>query len=130
MPSFPCSHQPCPNYVSPKGFCEDHKAEGELHRLAQLAKLTERRKKYDGEKRDPEVHRFHCSAAWQRARSIHLRAFPVCERCKSVVAEQVHHKIPVKVATAAQRIDQTLLVSVCARCHTILEAEIRRQERS
>lgn len=130
MPSFACSHQPCPNYVSTKGFCQDHKAEGEAFAIAQAAKLATRRKKYDGEKRDPEVHRFHCSAAWQRARSIHIRSFPICERCKSVIAEHVHHKIPVKIATAAQRIDQTLLMSVCPRCHTILDAEIRQRERS
>jgi 5-methylcytosine-specific restriction protein A len=119
MPSHPCRHPTCTTYVRDRGYCAEH---------AHLAPLERREQHriYDLYCRDPESKKFYDSAEWKRAREIKLNANPLCELCARF-AEHVHHKIPVKEATREQRLDQRFLVSLCAGCHSKIEAEARKE---
>ncbi len=115
MPSHPCRHPTCTNYVKGSRYCPEH---------AHLAPLERREQHriYDLYRRDPESKKFYDSAEWKRSREMKLNANPLCELCQRF-AEHVHHKIPVKEATREQRLEQRFLMSVCAECHGRLEAE-------
>jgi phage terminase large subunit-like protein len=78
---------------------------------------------YDQHARDPDAKRFYNSAAWKRARKAKLAQYPVCQRCEKVFAEHVHHVIPLKDCTDAQKLDPGNLFSTCAPCHNIMEAQ-------
>ena len=116
MPSHPCRHGTCTNYIATPGYCPDH---------AGLAAGDRRHShaRYDRFTRDVESKRFYDSAAWQAARAAKLTADPLCELCGRF-AQHVHHRIRVKQATQEQRLDQRLLVSCCSECHNRLEAEM------
>lgn len=84
---------------------------------------------YDQHLRDPIAAAFYKSAAWLRARGIKLRNDPICERCRVVFAEHVHHIIPLaECVSLEQKLDQKNLMSVCQSCHSIIEGEIRRSK--
>lgn len=121
MPVYPCKWPTCGTYISRPGYCPDHADKAAIGRSAIQAK-------YDRLNRDRESKRFYNSAAWQRARARKLRRNPICERCREVVAQHVHHKVPVKVASASERINPALLLSLCIPCHNEIEAEIEKRE--
>ena len=116
MPSHPCRHPTCSAYVPRRGYCPDHQEQGRRDRRA-------RNRFYDQHLRDPEAKKFYDSAAWQRARQTKLASEPVCERCRRVFAQHVHHRIPLSRCTPEQRVEQANLMSVCAPCHNAIEAE-------
>jgi phage terminase large subunit-like protein len=81
---------------------------------------------YSRHQRNPESKRFYASAAWSGpngARTNYIREHPICERCQKVVADHVHHKIPLAQCTPEQRIDAANMMSVCVPCHNIIEAQ-------
>jgi 5-methylcytosine-specific restriction protein A len=124
MPSRPCNHPTCCNYVpreSGRRFCDEHAAE-------ETQKRAERHRHYDQHQRDQDAKKFYNSAEWQRARAIKLARNPVCEHCNRAFATTVHHRIPLAKCTPAQRLDQDNLKSCCHPCHSIIEAEIRAME--
>ena len=115
MPSRPCKHPACPNYVSPPlKFCEIHKGE-RPPRAAQHSY-------YDEHFRNQQSKQFYNSAEWKRARQIALTSQPWCTRCGQL-ADTVHHKVPVTEATSMQKIDQRFLEPLCAPCHSLLHKE-------
>lgn len=121
MPSFPCAWPTCSTgrYVARRGgYCPEHEAQGQRER-------SKRQRYYDQHLRDADAKRFYDSAAWKRARQTRLDHFPVCERCQRVFAQHVHHRIPLKRCTPAQRLDQAILMALCQVCHNIVEAETR-----
>lgn len=110
MPSFPCRHPTCTAYVAERhGYCVDH--------VGGPGKQAY----YDTHQRDVAAKAFYASAAWLRARAAKLAANPVCEWCARVFADTVHHKIPLKRCTEAQKIEQANLMSVCGPCHNEIE---------
>jgi 5-methylcytosine-specific restriction protein A len=114
MPSHPCRHPTCTEYITAPGYCTEH---------AHLAPADsrERHRRYDRERRDPEAKKFYNSAAWQRARDTKLANQPTCEICGRF-AEMVHHRTPVR-ESQEKRTDQDNLQSLCTPCHSKLEAE-------
>jgi phage terminase large subunit-like protein len=88
---------------------------------------------YDRHQRNPEAKRFYASAAWSGpngARTQYIRAHPICERCAKVVADHVHHKLPLAQCTPEQRLDPANLMSVCISCHNAIEAQTPEQQLS
>lgn len=124
MPCYPCRWPTCTAYLKHRGYCSAHQDKKPLDNKAIV------QARYDATKRDPEAKRFYDSAAWQRARREKLTRMPICERCRRVVAEHVHHSIPVKIATNEQRLDQSCLVSVCIPCHNAIEAHTAKNNSS
>ena len=118
MPSHPCRHPTCTDYLKHTGdYCAEHEAEGKRER-------SQNQRFYDQHLRDADAKAFYNSAAWQRARAAKLAANPVCERCRHAFAVHVHHRIPLKRCTPAQRVDQTILMSLCGpTCHNAEEKE-------
>jgi len=117
MPSRACKHPCCENYVQPPAeYCE-------LHKYDRPAR-AEAHKHYDQHRRNKESKRFYNSKEWQRARTTALTADPVCSRCRIKFADTVHHLIPITSATNVQKIDQRLLMPLCAGCHSETEREI------
>ena len=124
MPSYPCRHPTCNAYVrEPRGYCAEHQAEGQQAR-------AELHRWYDQHQRDQDAKAFYNSAAWQRARAKKLATDPVCERCRRVFAQHVHHRIALKRCTPEQRLAQTNLMSLCHGCHSATEANTKRGERA
>lgn len=80
------------------------------------------------EPRNPEVARVHNSARWQRLRKAKREANPMCEdpfgthesSGRVVIAEQVHHVVPI-VVDPSRAFDWDNLVSVCRACHERME---------
>jgi 5-methylcytosine-specific restriction protein A len=121
MPSFPCSNPTCDQYVPVKNtYCENHGGG---------AVKVSRHSFYDQHLRDPVAKAFYNSAAWLRARATKLANHPVCERCNHAWSEHVHHRIPLSQCTPEQKLDQQILMAVCESCHSIIEAEVRRESR-
>lgn len=117
MPVFPCKWPTCTEYVSDRGgYCTAHAAQGRKNQNA-------RHRFYDEHHRDPVAKAFYNSAEWRRARRLKLAAEPVCERCRLVLAEHVHHRIPFKRCTEAQKLDQANLMSLCQTHHNEITAE-------
>lgn len=74
-----------------------------------------------------QYDRFRGSAAsrgydhhWTKLRNAYLREHPLCEECSSrdnpVVADLVHHKVPVEVAPD-RLLDWLNLQALCSTCH-------------
>jgi 5-methylcytosine-specific restriction endonuclease McrA len=119
VPSYPCRHPTCTTYVKRRGeYCIEHEQQGRDER-------AKRGQFYDQHQRDAEAKAFYNSAAWQRARADKLAADPVCERCRRVFAQHVHHRIPLARCTPEQKLDRANLMSACQPCHNIIEAEAR-----
>jgi 5-methylcytosine-specific restriction protein A len=117
MPSFPCKHGTCINYVAKRGeYCPAHAQSGKQER-------AERDRFYDRHQRDPDARKFYASPAWLAARRIKLAHNPTCERCEQVFAQHVHHRIPLKRCRPEQRTSQRNLMAVCAACHNQIEKE-------
>lgn len=118
MPHRPCKHPTCTALVAKGAWCDAHK---------HLAPEQDRRayhREYDQRQRDAEAKAFYNSPGWKKARGIKLAADPVCERCQRAFANTVHHKKPLRECTAAERVAQSNLLSVCPPCHAVIEAEI------
>ncbi len=61
---------------------------------------------------------FYNSAAWRRCRHMKLRQSPLCERCKSEPAVDVHHIKPLR-DNRGLRLTIANLESLCKKCHAI-----------
>jgi 5-methylcytosine-specific restriction protein A len=115
VPSYPCAWPTCSHYVDRRGRrCAEHSTR-EFDPKGSVAALSAYN--YNKFVRDPEHVRFYNSAAWERARSTKLANDPVCERCRRVFAQHVHHKIPLERCTIEQRTAQSILESLCIPCH-------------
>jgi 5-methylcytosine-specific restriction protein A len=111
MPSYACKHPTCATYLPTPGYCDEHKTEGK--RATNF---------YNQHLRNPESRKFYNSKAWKRARATKLATVPWCEECRKVLAQHVHHVIPLaQLATLREKVDQTNLMSVCAACHNAIE---------
>jgi phage terminase large subunit-like protein len=82
---------------------------------------------YDQHVRDPASKAFYNSAAWKTVRAAVLAEHPVCQRCERTFALHVHHVIPLKECTPAQKTDRANLLCICQPCHNAVEAEAARQ---
>ncbi|MBQ0090247.1 MAG: HNH endonuclease [Prevotellaceae bacterium] len=85
-PKRPCRYPSCPCLTDDKsGYCE-------LHRKSE-------RRKYDRYERDPEIKKIY-GRRWEKIRDNYILHHPLCEQClsegESVLAEEVHHILPVK----------------------------------
>ena len=105
-PRRPCRHIGCVELTA-DGWCIRHKAE----RVA----------RYDREQR-PERGAFYSLAPWKRLRLVKLNRNPVCEDCGKVLALQVHHVMPIETHPNLS-LTMTNLRSLCASCHSRLEAK-------
>ncbi|HWE95746.1 MAG TPA: terminase TerL endonuclease subunit [Tepidisphaeraceae bacterium] len=87
---------------------------------------------YNKHVRNEKSRQFYNSAAWRGpsgARTAFIREHPTCERCQKVVAEHVHHKIPIDTPEGwERRFDPSGFMAVCLPCHNWLEARIEKQE--
>ena len=58
---------------------------------------------------------------WDRLRDRYIKEHPLCEMCEAtgytILAEQVHHKIPFRGLKDPLRLDWDNLMSVCEDCH-------------
>lgn len=122
MPAHPCKWPTCSAYVAHGAgkYCPDHASAAEAE--------PTRHGFYDQHARDKAAKAFYNSAAWKRARKLKLAADPVCQRCRIVFAQHVHHKKPLKQCAPAEKLDQANLKSLCAPCHNAEEAEARARE--
>ena len=113
MPSYPCAHPRCPEYVARQGDgCPEHATHAR-------DKRAERHRRYD-RLRDPRAKQFYNTAKWKRARESKLATDPICEECGEFFAEQVHHHRPLLEAWEL-RLDPRNLRSLCAACHNAQE---------
>lgn len=96
----PCSWPSCPEVIpsGQGGRCAQHKRPS---RLAHTQGSTARG--YD--------------SAYQRARTVLLRDYPVCSICRMQPSTQAHH-----VAKVKDNGPNTALVALCSRCHGKLTA--------
>ena len=103
--------RPCPavgcRELTRGGRCEKHK--------------QQQRREHEGSEGRLRDQRFYSTARWKLARAVKLGRDPLCEehlrQGRTVVATQVHHKVPRK-----DRPDLSLVVenleSLCASCHS------------
>jgi 5-methylcytosine-specific restriction protein A len=87
--------------------------------------LEKQRADYDRLGRDRAAKAFYNSGAWVGCRRVKLARDPLCEACKArgelVAATQVHHTVAVADSVDG-RLDVDNLVSLCASCHSRIEA--------
>ena len=85
---------------------------------------------------DAEIRRFYDSQSWKRLRETKLNVNPLCQSCAmnggaSTAAVQVHHLISIRTEQGwHERFNVKLLLSLCTSCHSIMESEIREQEKA
>ncbi len=85
---------------------------------------------------DADVRRFYDSRSWKRLRQTKLSLSPLCQACTInggtiTAAVQVHHLISIRTEQGWQeRFNIKLLLSLCTSCHSMMEAEIRGQEKA
>lgn len=65
---------------------------------------------------------------WARAARDYRQAHPICEHCKSHVAEEVDHRIPIKQGGAI--LDQANMQALCRPCHQIKTNEDQERYRA
>lgn len=125
MPSHLCKHPTCTRIGPKPGWCAEH-ARLAPRRSSQAAR--ERDRFYDQHHRDLAAKAFYNSSLWLAARKLRISAHPVCERCGVEWSRHVHHVIPLRKCTPAQRTDQDNLRAVCPACHNLIESESIHQE--
>ncbi len=81
-------------------------------------------RKYNAQ-RDEERKRFYHSTAWLRTRKAKLNAAPICEAkldgCQHIACE-VHHIKSLRTKEGwEERLDWKNLMSVCTKCHNVLD---------
>ena len=110
---------------SKEGYCDEHIQEY-LNKIEEYKKNNRYRydRKYDI-KRDPKIEKFYRSKAWRDKREyILIRDNGLCQRCLSynriTHATDVHHIVKLK-DDYTKRLDNDNLVSVCSKCHKILD---------
>ena len=88
-----------------------------------------KREHYNRFYRDRESAKFYKSALWLKTKELKLSRDPLCETCRqagrTVVAQMVHHLIPVKKGT--RNLDLNFLVSLCYACHNAVETEMEKE---
>lgn len=108
-PKHPCRYPGCPN-LTDETYCEEHR------------KVA--RRQYDKYERAPDVKKVY-GYQWSKIRDRYIRKHPLCEKClvegRSTLAEEVHHKIPVKRGGTH---DESNLMSLCQSCHTKIHIEM------
>ena len=118
MPQRPlsqCRHAGCSVLVQGRGYCPEHTHDVE-------ARKRERFEKIDARK-TPESKRFYSSAAWQKARALHLSNEPLCRRCKAEgkirIAGIVHHDPTFEelVSGGLNPLNDEYLESICIKHH-------------
>lgn len=102
-PKHPCSYPGCPK-LTEKQYCNDH---------ARIA-----RRQYDKYERASNVNKKY-GRAWKRIRDKYVAEHPLCELCfkdgRSILADEVHHILPVSKGGSH---DRSNLMSLCKSCHT------------
>lgn len=101
-PKKPCAYPGCPNLTYGM-YCDEHK------------KKTN--KDYNDYQRDPKLkHKYGNN--WQRTRNRYIKAHPLCEDClkerRMVIAEEVHHILPVRMGGTNEWKN---LAALCKSCH-------------
>ena len=108
-PKRPCAYPGCPK-LTDNQYCEDHAAEA--------------RRNYDRYERAANVNKKY-GRAWKRIRDRYIAEHPLCELCqkegRSILAEEVHHKLPVSKGGTHDRCN---LMSLCRSCHTKIHFEL------
>ena len=108
-PKHPCRYPDCPN-LTDETYCEEHR------------KVA--RRQYDKYERQPDVKKVY-GYQWRKIRDRYIKMHPLCERClaecRSTLAEEVHHKIPVKRGGTH---DENNLMSLCQSCHNKIHIEM------
>jgi len=121
MPSYRCKHPTCAAILARPGHCA-------AHQPIAAAVNAERHRLYDETQRDQETKRFYGSHAWQLARNEKLTNTPVCERCQTDWAREVHHRQPAREFPEL-RTTQSNLEALCPACHRRHEARKTAQKR-
>ena len=64
-------------------------------------------------------HRFYCSRVWLQFRALHLRAEPLCRRCKEVqhLVPATHVDHVVALVQGGAPLDEDNVQSLCQPCH-------------
>jgi hypothetical protein len=96
---------------------------------------TDAQAKAAGLMTDADVRRLYDSRSWKRLRQTTLNLNPLCQACTMrgtvTAAVQVHHLISIRTEQGwLERFNVKLLLSLCTSCHSIMEAEIREQEKA
>jgi 5-methylcytosine-specific restriction endonuclease McrA len=85
---------------------------------------------------DEDVRRFYDSRAWKVTRTQKLILNPLCQSCamsktnQDMVAVQIHHMISIRTEQGwKERFNMKLLLSLCTSCHSVMEGEIREQQK-
>lgn len=114
MPQYHCRNNICQTLVSSPGYCDG----------CRPFEAARKNSYYDRHRRDPEAKRFYDSAAWQRCRAgVIASRGATCERCKTALAEHVHHVIPLDRCTPDQKLDPSNLLALCQPCHNAVTSE-------
>lgn len=114
MPYSPrrgCAYGNCPNRAVPGSqYCEEHK------------KLTD--KQYNDYSRRPEIKKKYRNH-WRKIRERYYSMHPYCEQCfkegKMVLADEVHHIIPVSRGGTHEASN---LMSLCRSCHNKIHHDL------
>lgn len=110
-PQRPCRMPGCPNFTDyGEVYCSEHKKQADHF--------------YNRYQRDPETKKKY-GRAWKRIRDRQIREHPLCEEClkngKAVIAEEVHHLLPLADGGTHERNN---LISLCRSCHMKKHAEL------
>ena len=79
-------------------------------------------RQYERYGRNPKAKKRY-GRAWKRIRDSYVAAHPFCEKCLeagvAVVAEEVHHKVPLSKGGTH---DRSNLIALCKSCHSKIHA--------
>ena len=113
-PKHPCAWPGCPKLVEPGSrYCEKH--------------AKERNRQYERYERDKDTKRRY-GRTWKRIRDRYIALHPLCEEClkegRSVLATEVHHKLP--LADGGTN-DENNLQALCKACHSRIHIKDKRR---
>jgi len=124
----PCKYPGCRELLPRNGYCEEH-----------ASWQHNARKDYDAGTRASTpalaaAAKFRSSRAWKRARRAKLSENPLCEdphgdharRNDTATAREVHH-IQGLATHPELALSWANLMSLCAKCHAKIEAEVRKE---
>ncbi len=84
---------------------------------------------------DEDARKFYDCRSWKRLRQTKLSLDPLCQACSMngtiAVAVQAHHMVSIRTEQGwEERFNIKLLLSLCTPCHSVMESEIREQEKA
>jgi 5-methylcytosine-specific restriction enzyme A len=104
MPTKVCLEPGCPNTVTGRGRCDEHR------------KTRERDRSRVRRQEARDRNRMYARKRWAMFRKHKLFLNPICEICDRVLANEVHHKIALEDGGAPYALDNVL--STCKPCHS------------